>query len=300
MTDSKAADFWDKHYWEKPPLNYWGANPQVKSYINRRITGDPQTAWMDWFAREYVPDAVDRGLCLACGAGTAEIHAMSLGLCRSMDACDISKVSLDVAKKRAGDLGLSSKITYWRCDLNEATFDVDSYNLVLSSGGLHHIEEIEHLVDQIKRSLRPGGLLAVDEYIGAPRLQFTDEQLGMVIRVVESLPKKLRTGKPVLSPSLDFMLANDPSEAVRSSEILPLLEGEFEILEKRLYGGGLLHPLFACGAIRPELLLPEVAEKLGGDVNYADLLELILVLEETLTDSGALASDYVLVVARKV
>lgn len=36
------------------------------------------------------------------------------------------------------------------------------------------------------------------------------------------------------------MIANDPSEAVRSADLLPMMEGRFEILERKNLGGTIL------------------------------------------------------------
>jgi hypothetical protein len=46
-------------------------------------------------------------------------------------------------------------------------------------------------------------------------------------------------------PDLAGMLANDPSEAVRSADIVSVLERSFDVVERRDYGGTLLHPLLA-------------------------------------------------------
>jgi len=299
MRKPRAAKFWDRHHWRTVPLEYWASNPLVAAYINRRITGDPATLWLDWLAREFIPQTYPHGLCLACGAGTAEVHATGIDMCQHVDAYDISKTSLTAAAKKAESFGLSSRILYHCSDLNVETFAAGKYDIALSSGGLHHIENLEHLLDQVSTALKEGGLLAFDEYIGPPRLQYTDLQLEIVNRIVEALPDELRTGKLASRPSLERMIASDPSESVRSSDILPLVEERFEVLAKRFYGGTLLAPLFASGVIRPELLMPPADETARVGPQYTDLLKLILAMEESLTPTQELPSDYVVLVARK-
>ena len=295
--EDQTAAFWDHQHWRELPADYWASNPQVQAYINRRTTGDPGLRWLDWFRQKYLPQTLERGLCLACGAGTAEIHAMSHQMFGEMDACDISEGSLQSAQAKAEFCGLSQKIRYFRCDLNQANLETAHYDVILSSGGLHHIENLEHLFSQIKSGLKPGGLLAIDEYVGPARLQYTDRQLEIVRGIVEALPMELRTGRPVERADLKYMLDNDPSEAVRSPELISLLGQELEILEVRNYGGTLMNVLFGSGAIDTSRLLPtefESAETSG----YADLLPLILLLEEQLTESGVLPGDYAVIIAR--
>jgi SAM-dependent methyltransferase len=296
--EERTAKFWDRQHWREVPLDYWASNPLVQSYINRRTTGDPDLRWLDWFRQRHASAVFDRGLCLACGAGTAELHAVGIGLCREMDACDISEGSLESARARAASLKLETRINYFRCDLNRASLAPGQYDLVLSSGGLHHIEQLEHLLDQVHACLKDGGLLAIDEYVGPARLQYTDLQLDVVQRIVDSLPAGLRTGKPVERPDLAYMLRNDPSEAVRAPELVSLLQKHFEVIELRPYGGTLLNVLFGCGAVDTRLLLPGEGAA-AASPSHADVLPMILLLEEMLTENEVLPSDYAVIVARR-
>jgi SAM-dependent methyltransferase len=296
--EERAAKFWDRQHWREIPTDYWASNPAVQAYINRRTTGDPSLRWLDWFRQKYAPQILERGLCLACGAGTAEIHAQGIGMFREMDACDISEGSLQSARAKAASCGLGDKIRYFRCDLNRAELPAEHYDAVLCSGGLHHIEHLDHLFSQIRSCLKPGGLLAIDEYIGPARLQYTDLQLNTVRSIVEALPEALRTGRSVARPDLKYMLTNDPSEAVRSPELISLLSKALEILEVRNYGGTLMNVLFGSGAIDTSRLLPAEGAS-AGTSGFADLLPLILLLEEQLNESGVLPSDYAVIIARR-
>lgn len=297
--ESKAEKYWDEHRWQTVPIDYWASNPQVQAYINRRTTGNPNTRWLEWVAEHFKAAPLEQGLCLACGAGTAEIHAVSINLCRQMDACDISRSSLEIAREKAESCGVSSRIRYFKCDLNREVLTPDYYDIVLSSGGLHHVENLEHLLGQVEKALKPGGILAVDEYIGPDRLQYSDHQLEIVNRVVESLPEALRTGKKAMRPSLEELVDCDPSEAVRSSEIVELLERKFEILAKRFYGGTIMHVLYASGAIDQRFLIAQPEAKQPDVPSHANLLPPILLLEEMLTELGAIPSDYAVFIARK-
>ena len=82
--------------------------------------------------------------------------------------------------------------------------------------------------------------------------------------------------------------ATDPSEAIRSSEIVPQLAMYFDILEYRPYGGALLHMLLSgiAGNFDPN------------DPKDVALLEMLALLEETLETSGVIQPEFAVIVAR--
>ena len=68
----------------------WLHHPMVLAYKNRRVTGDPDQEWFSWVKREFAPEGLPRGLSLGCGLGVVERKAIGTGLCRLLDAFDIS------------------------------------------------------------------------------------------------------------------------------------------------------------------------------------------------------------------
>ena len=79
----------------------------------------------------------------------------------------------------------------------------------------------------------------------------TDAQIRVINDQLQQIPKDLRRlvsdhtkfKERVVRKSVSYMIVADPSEAVRSSEIVPLLEDYFSILEITGYGGAILHEL---------------------------------------------------------
>lgn len=81
----------------------------------------------------------------------------------------------------------------------------------------------------------------------------------------------------------------DPSEAIRSAEIIPLLQGQFEIVELTPLGGSVF-----------QLLLDDIAGNFDPAIEEdRRLLEMIFDIEEALMACGDLQSDFSLIVARK-
>ncbi len=55
---------------------------------------------------------------------------------------------------------------------------------------LHHIEKLEHLLAELYKSLRPGAILYVDEYVFDSRNNAHTEILNALTRVEEILTKQ--------------------------------------------------------------------------------------------------------------
>jgi len=154
--------------------------------------------------------------------------------------------ALEIARRSAEGL----PITYRRLDLNRDELEPGRYDFVVSAAGLHHVTNLEHCVHQLWRSLKPGGLLLMNEFVGPDRFQWTDEQLEEMNRLFVPLPVEKRhnlmtgvTSERIERRPLAYMIEADPSEAVRSSEIIGTVSLFFEPFVVREFGGTVLHPM---------------------------------------------------------
>jgi hypothetical protein len=85
------------------------------------------------------------------------------------------------------------------------------------------------------------------------------------------------------------MRLGDPSEAIESSQILPLLRRSFEVVELRELGGSLLH-----------MLLSEIAHNfVGDDPETRRALRLCFDAEDLLIASGELGHDFAVAACRR-
>ena len=169
--------------------------------------------------------------------------------------------------------------------------------MVFGIQSIHHITELEHVFAEVDKSLKPGGYFFLNEFIGPTQFQWTDYQLDCINAILKILPKKYRINKQDSSKIKDNVVRQtvkelesiDPSEAIRSAEILPLLNEFFTIKEKIDLGGTILH-----------LLLQDIAGNF--DYNNPDdikMLEMLFIIEDTLMETGELQSDFAVIIAQK-
>ena len=108
----------------------------------------------------------------------------------------------------------------------------DRFDLVLSCGALHHLTELEDLLDKVHGLLQPDGHFVVMEFVGPNRFQWTARQCALINGLLAQLdPRYLRGGvrETFGPPTIDEMLRIDPSEAVTPARVREIHE---ELLAK--------------------------------------------------------------------
>ncbi len=261
-------------------------------HIRPQVSGDRGVHYLQHFFDTHLPRLpVARGLSLGCGGGNLERALIAMQTARVIDACDASPESIRLAEQLAAEAGMGERLRYQVRDINRIELPEAAYDFVIAKMSLHHFEALEHVYEQVARSLAPGGLFMFNEFVGPSRFQWTDLQLELMNRMWRSMPERNRKASPVQSigrPTIREMLAIDPTESVRSAEILPLLSERFEVVEHKPYGGTLLH-----------MLLTHVMSTFDlGDDGQRAFLRSWFLFERTLIERGALPSDFAYVVAR--
>jgi predicted SAM-dependent methyltransferase len=226
-----AEEFWDGHHHILEDPGFWMAHPLCRAAINRRVSGDPNV-WPLTALGVFAGRPLGRALSLGCGTGSLERTAMRLKMFGEIDAVDSSEASLQVARERASEEGLEG-IRYSRGDLNDLRLPRRAYDVVIFHQSLHHVVAIEKLLARVGLAIAPDGLLALDEWTGPSRDEWDDTQLARVRRMFQDLPPEWRRWPELRDP----IEHDDPSEAVRSSAILPAVRRQFEVLVERPYGG---------------------------------------------------------------
>jgi SAM-dependent methyltransferase len=297
---SVTADHWGAEAREKAEGDewqglYWQSYVLTERNINRAISGEPDENWLAFTKRRFFRKPCRTALSLGCGFGILEREALRLKICDRFDAYDISPEAVGVARREAEQAGYGDRIAYDSRDLNAIELDRDRYDAVFAIQSLHHIEALEHLLDEVRLSLRPDGLFVVNEYVGPRRFQFPDDHLPLMNGLLSTLPEShLRDRRygvlktEIVRPSAEEVYRVDPSESIRSDEIMGLIEERFEIVYRADFGG---------------TLLQHVLSHIVGNFDPADprdvaLIDLLCFYEETLIDRGVLPSDFTYLVAK--
>jgi SAM-dependent methyltransferase len=204
-----------------------------------------------------------------------------------IDAVDFAAEAVARARELARGI---DKITYGVVDLNRDELPPDTYDVVVAHSVLHHVENLEHAYTQLERTMRPDATLIINEYVGPNRFQYGDGVDSAINTLLRALPVELRKPYDVrLRPTVEEMIANDPTEAVRAEELVAFTEARFEVLERKPLGGAIL-----------QHLLYDIAENFRFDVpRERSMLQMLCTIDAMLTDSGRIPCDFAIFAARK-
>src|SRR5881296_2786537 len=293
-----------KHVWGAGRI--WGGShvqhrlqhPLVQERINIKVSGTAQMNRFEYFLERYLRGKmpVERALTLGSGVGELERGLCQYGFARFHEGLDLSDEAVQIATQTAQSAGFDH-IRYRTADLNTVVLAGASYDMIFGVSSIRHVENLEHLFSQVQRAIKPGGYFFLDEFVGPSRFQWTDVQIQIMNDQLQQLPKHLcrlisdraKFKERVIRKSLPYMAAADPSEAVRSSEIVPLLAEYFRILEIKGYGGAILH----------ELLYDIAGNFCEENPGSLDCLRKLFEVEDQLTACQTVGDDFAVIIATR-
>ncbi|MDX1745870.1 MAG: class I SAM-dependent methyltransferase, partial [Halobacteriales archaeon] len=216
----------------------WGAIPYFRSRMSEQLRVGP-------VAKKLMRDRLAPvGLALACGDMAGEYGFFKRTGITEVDAYDISPGQRDKFYDRVYDGEI--EVNYLIADVNEIQLPENRYDLVYLHHAYHHVEELEHVADQILESLKPDGVLAVVDYVGANFLQRTERQRDLCSAIWRTMPERYRLnqkGQVVSKLRIPPKESLSPYEAIRAEDIVEVLDERFEV-EERFFYAGILFPLF--------------------------------------------------------
>lgn len=255
----------------------WSAIPYFGQMLNKRLQLVPG-------AKQLLGDRQEkRALTLACGDMTGEYRIFKRLGVTAIDAWDLSEGQRQRCYDKVydGEIALDYRIA----DVNELQLSPATYDVVYMQQSLHHIEAIEHILEQIAGSLAAGGVFILNDYVGEPFLQRGPKQREVCRRIWKSLPARLRTNpqdvvlEDIWIPKKEML---SPFEAIRSDAILPGLRANFDTHAETLFGG-IIFPIVNNFAPRYDL----------DDESDLALIKLLWELDEMLGAAGLVEPTFV-------
>lgn len=293
----QVAAHWDR--WQSQQqsnsnvkMTDWGDHPEVLRLIAEKFFGDRETSLMD-FLKAVVGSSGGHALSLCCGDGAFEKSLIQHDVFRSIEGVDLAAARVEAASASAREC--PGRLSFRVDDVESADFGAGRFDTVIAKSSLHHLSRLEEIFEAIARCLKPGGRLVTIDFFGPSRYQWTDRQLLEINRFLdEEVPERFRRRADgslyrATRPTVDEMIAFDPSEAIRSGDLYALLAERFEF-ERDVPLGGTLLSLILHGEIVNNF---DPSDSEGNAV-----IRKAFDLEHRLIDQGALGSDFRLIVAR--
>jgi len=201
-----------------------GAGLRANPVLYRAVFGD-----MIGFVLKEASSKKGFALDLGCGAGWFALELARGGM--NVDGFDISPKQIAIAKKISqeseessdpelhGDFGSTN---YQVVDLNGVNLEEQKYEAVVSWGTLHHIQRLDRLLREMKKSLKPGGKFIFYEYIGYHGLA---KVFPIILKAAELVPEWLGRLKKISVKAKGPLIS--PFEGISREHILDLARREF-------------------------------------------------------------------------
>ncbi len=197
-----ASSAW-QHYWE---------------HVGRRIAEGPFANLGEALVRGRPAEGRPLEI-LSLGSGYCghELDlARSLRVPYRIRCTDLNEALFEQARAKATAEGLH--VEFGAADINFMSIDRRRYDLILAHACIHHVINLEHLLDQVAGGLAEGGLFHTVDVVGRNRKLIWDENERYANAVLDLVPARITGGR-----RLRVEEDAEGMEGIRQEEILPQL-----------------------------------------------------------------------------
>ena len=169
------------------------------------------------------------------------------------------------------------------------------FDIVIINMAAHHINNLKYFFKGISQIIKKDGLIVLNEYIGPNRFWSDNNSFNIINSLLNTFDDRFKLNHLLSDGSLrneyirtpiHHFLEHDPSEAIRSQEILKCLKKYFNVIEFKPYGGSINH-----------MLLTGIIQNFESYEGGKDILKLLMKFEEILEDNDIITSDFALIIA---
>jgi SAM-dependent methyltransferase len=218
-----------------PPIaSYWS-----RKFLSPLLLEHGFQEVQEFFAKFLQQAAAGRGrpLFASLGAGDCHVEVQTARLLKNrgmseftIECLELSSQLLNRGRAWATEAGVEAHLAFVETDVNSWTAD-KQYMAIVASHSLHHVLQLEHVLDEVRRALHPAGYFVVTDMIGRNGHMRWPEALEEMRPFWYELPREYRWNH-LLTRFEEEYINHDCSthgfEGIRAQDILPLLIERFD------------------------------------------------------------------------
>lgn len=239
---------------DAPPIYEYWSNTYLRPKLNAVFGVDSMTAFYAEHILQRVavtPEPITRILSIGAGDAELEVEVAQYLFSRGMatfrlECLELSPVLIERANRRISDAAVSSHVSVIQSDLNSWSAIQRSsrhYTAILANYILHHIVELESLLEGVAAAIGSSGVFLTADMIGRNGHMRWPEALSMITALWDTLPDELKYNHHLGVTDHTFnnwdCCRDGGFEGVRAQDILPILVNRFHF-EKFLAVGNLI------------------------------------------------------------
>lgn len=293
----KVGEYWGNFHANTKVKLSWLESKVVENFINKRISGNESQNWVTELKKIH-SEPFQRALIVGCGAGQLDRDLIRENLFQVGLGVDIARTSLALAEKNAEIECLSNQLSYQFFDLEEGDYaSLGEFDLVIIQMAAHHVSKLDFFFKNIRKILdKKRGIIALYEYIGPNRFWHSDNTVKIINQLLDSIGDEYKFNHLVSDGSLrkeytrtseEHFLKHDPSEAIRSEDIIRILKKYFSIIDIKSCGGQINH-----------MLLTGITENLDKTKCGHQILKLLMTFEVILEEAKVIEPDFAIIFAK--
>lgn len=240
--DIKVNEYWSNHYknMKSNVRDNWWQSPEIIRHVNKTICGEALDGWNAGpmkLLKQVLPEnyRLKRALSVGCGVGNKEIMLLENDIVEEFICFDLSEEGIKRARKNAEEKGMSDRILFLNEDFFTSCYANEVFDMVFWDNSLHHMTDTTFAVQKSYDILQEGGIFFLNDFVGKNRFQWSDMEMIIVNGIRSFLSEDLfvlndgnKLRRFISRPSLEYMIAADPSEAADSEAILPAIRKIFK------------------------------------------------------------------------
>ena len=221
---------------ELPAIFHYWSNKYLRPMLEEYGFSNP-----DQFFVKYLAEAAHRTgsavpKFLSVGSGNCDtevrlaVQLKQMGITNfSFECLELSPPMLARGRADALEQGVAEHMIFTLSDFNRWQA-AHSYDAVIANQSLHHVLELEHLFDAIKRALLPAGLFITSDMIGRNGHMRWPESLAVVQHFWQELPESYRYNRQLRRHEATYKnwdCSSEGFEGIRAQDVLPELIKRF-------------------------------------------------------------------------